>query len=105
MDRLNSILQSILAISPADRYSATNQLYMDLLHQLILTASNANFTDELASFIQNLIVEPTELAAKNEIFTSEQPIEKAEEIASESVSEDTSESMAPKPAETIDGEP
>lgn len=51
-DRLRTILYTILAENPDERYSATNQLYMDLLHQLILTASNANFTDELAAFIQ-----------------------------------------------------
>ncbi len=57
-ERLQTILHSILADIPDNRYSATNQLYMDLLHQLILTASNANFTDELAFFIQNLDIEP-----------------------------------------------
>ncbi|KAA3663476.1 MAG: PEGA domain-containing protein [Calditrichaeota bacterium] len=57
MDKLRLILTKILAEHPTQRYAATNQLYMDLLHQLILTASNANFTEELADFIKESGIE------------------------------------------------
>lgn len=57
MDKLRSILGKILADNPDRRYAATNQLYMDLLHQLILTASNANFTQDLADFIEESDIE------------------------------------------------
>ncbi len=53
-ENLQQILGKALAVKPEDRYANANQMYMELMHFLILTAPAADFNTELAEYIQKV---------------------------------------------------
>ncbi len=53
-DKLTAILSRALQVDPNRRYQNANQMYMELMHFLIMTAPAADFNTELAEYLQKL---------------------------------------------------
>ncbi len=53
-DNLQNIIRKALTVKPEDRYPNANQMYMELMHFLILTAPAADFNTELSEYIQSV---------------------------------------------------
>ncbi|MDQ7063546.1 MAG: protein kinase [candidate division KSB1 bacterium] len=58
-ENLQQIVRKALAVKPDNRYANANQMYMELMHFLILTAPAADFSTELAEYIQKVQDEMT----------------------------------------------
>ncbi len=73
-EKLVLALEKSLALKPEDRYQNANQMYMDLMHYLIITAPAADFAGELAAFLQEIS------PALEEPFPTEPTPQIAEEV-------------------------
>ena len=54
--KLREVIQKSVRPKVEDRYPSANHIYMDLMHYLILAAPAADFSGELAEFVQKLDV-------------------------------------------------
>ncbi len=68
-EKVGRAIQKALEINPDKRYPTANHFYMDLMHQLIVTAPTADFMTELSDFISKNIPEP--VAATSGSFSSD----------------------------------
>ena len=80
--KLQEVLTHSLELDREKRYPTANHMYMDLMHELILTAPAADFMSELSAFVNELytVEEAEQLAAgmqKTAVVSEEAAVEKS----------------------------
>ncbi len=89
--KLQEVLKRSLELDREKRYPTANHMYMDLMHELILTAPAADFMSELSTFVNELysVEEARELAAHMQAAAA---VSSGDEVAAEA-GEDTLQGM------------
>lgn len=54
-EKLQNVLEKSLAAKPENRYPTANQMYLDLMNYLLLTDPAADFMNDLANFVSNIM--------------------------------------------------